>query len=403
MKIRSITCFCSPLENKFPEAIRRLSAFVNALREDAHQIGWEIQTARLSTIPFGIFTNGKDTVREIQSLEKLVEENGFTYLSIGPARLFQPAEYAIIPEILAATKNVFLSGALSHPRKGISMEAVRQCAKIITQAAGITADGFTNLRFCAVSGVQPFTPFFPASYSYGPDTAFAFAMEAADAAVSSFNKAKDVNEGRSFLLSKLEAAAADLGKIARKNARIFNVKFKGFDFSLAPFPEEWCSIGSAMEKLGVRQLGMMGSLTSAAILAEILDRGNWPHVGFNGVMLPVLEDFTLAARSQTPIFSIKDLLMFSSVCGTGLDTVPLPGDISAEAIASLLMDVAALSLRLNKPLTARLMPVPGLKSGEQTRFDFEFFRNGGVMDFPADKIGGLLENSKWVEIRNRYS
>jgi len=115
----------------------------------------------------------------------------------------------------------------------------------------------------------------------------------------------------------------------------------------------------------------------------------------------VLEDSTLAARSETEHFTVKDLLMFSSVCGTGLDTVPLPGDIRADQIEPLLMDISALSLRLKKPLTARLMPVPGLKSGEKTTFDFEFFRNGQIMDFPAAKLGGLLAKSDWISIRNR--
>jgi hypothetical protein len=118
-------------------------------------------------------------------------------------------------------------------------------------------------------------------------------------------------------------------------------------------------------------------------------------------MLPVLEDSTLAARSETGIFTIKDLLMYSAVCGTGLDTVPLPGNISAEKIEALLMDIAALSLRLNKPLTARLMPVPGMESGQKTEFDFAFFQNGGVMDFPGDQIRGLMKKSRWIEINKR--
>ena len=37
------------------------------------------------------------------------------------------------------------------------------------------------------------------------------------------------------------------------------------------------------------------------------------------------------------------------------------GDFNA-----LLLDVAALALRLNKPLTARLMPIPGKKAGRNT-------------------------------------
>ena len=93
--------------------------------------------------------------------------------------------------------------------------------------------------------------------------------------------------------------------------------------------------------------------------------------------------------------------MYSAVCGTGLDTVPLPGDITIDEIGALLIDIAALSLRLNKPLTARLMPVPGLKSGEMTQFDFDFFKNGKILDFPASRLGRALSTSEWIEIRSR--
>lgn len=203
------------------------------------------------------------------------------------------------------------------------------------------------------------------------------------------------------MLAILEGAAQELSIIAKANAKQSGIAFKGFDFSLAPFPEDWCSLGGALEKLGLSQLGKMGTLTAAAILAEALDQGNWPHVGFNGMMLPVLEDSILAARTKSSAFTIKDLLMVSAVCGTGLDTVPLPGDIRAEEIETLLMDIAALSLRLKKPLTARLMPVPGLKAGNLTSFNFEFFKNGNVMDFPAGKISAPLSRSNWVKIRKR--
>jgi hypothetical protein len=67
------------------------------------------------------------------------------------------------------------------------------------------------------------------------------------------------------------------------------------------------------------------------------------------------------------------------VCGTGLDTVPLPGDVSEGELAGNLLDVAALALRLDKPLTARLMPIPGAKAGDLTEFDFPYFSNGQVL------------------------
>ena len=111
---------------------------------------------------------------------------------------------------------------------------------------------------------------------------------------------------------------------------------------------------------------------------------------FSGLMLPVLEDATLAKRAAEGNLSVKDLLMYSAVCGTGLDTVPVPGDASVEQIAALLLDVAALSQRLGKPLTARLMPVPGKKAGDRTEFDFPFFANSRVLGIQAEPLEGFL-------------
>jgi uncharacterized protein (UPF0210 family) len=107
----------------------------------------------------------------------------------------------------------------------------------------------------------------------------------------------------------------------------------GIDFSLAPFPAETISLGAAFERLGVPKVGLHGSLAAAAILTEAIDRARFRRAGFSGLLLPVLEDATLAARAGEGTLTVKDLLLYSAVCGTGLDTVPLPGNTSAEQIA----------------------------------------------------------------------
>ena len=401
MKIRSITCFIHP-EKITNSALQELAAKVDQLAGQFKRAGWEVQSRRMATVPFGQYTNQKNAVKVITALEKKATGLGFNYLSVGPARMLHRNDYALIPEILTATENVFATGIMTHPHRGISIEAIQDCAQIITKIAPATPDGFTNLRFCAMSAVNPFTPFFPAAYGYGPGPSFSLAIECADAAVDAFSTAATVAEGKIKLLKALNKAANVLQQVILKANLQWEMPFKGFDFSLAPFPQDWCSLAGAIEQLGVPRIGMMGSLSAAAILAETLDRGEWRHVGFNGLMLPVLEDSILAQRSIEGTFTVKDLLMYSAVCGTGLDTVPLPGNVSKDAIAALLMDVAALSLRLHKPLTARLMPVPGLKAGEMTGYDFEFFENGKTLDFPAEKLGKALSKSRWVEIASRF-
>ena len=96
-------------------------------------------------------------------------------------------------------------------------------------------------------------------------------------------------------------------------------------------------------------------------------------------MLPVLEDAVLAQRNAEERYGWRDLLAFSAVCGTGLDTIPLPGDTFTEQIEGMLAEVAALAGALRKPLTARLMPIPGLRAGDMTAFDFPYFVNTRIM------------------------
>ena len=276
---------------------------------------------------------------------------------------------------------------MADSHNGISLEAVRACAQVIVKCAPLTPDGFANLRFAALANVLPGAPFFPAAYHQGDRPAFAIATEAADLAVEAFKNAKSLNEGRDTLVRMLEEHAENLVSVARQLQFRFGAQFGGIDFSLAPFPTDEQSLGGAVEGMGVPKIGLHGSLAAAAILTEAVDRANFPHTGFSGFMQPVLEDSVLAKRAAEGTLTVKDLLLYSAVCGTGLDTVPLPGDVNADQIAALLLDLSALALRLDKPLTARLMPIPGKKVGDPTGFDFAFFANSKVMALGSRNVG----------------
>jgi uncharacterized protein (UPF0210 family) len=178
-------------------------------------------------------------------------------------------------------------------------------------------------------------------------------------------------------------------------------KFAGIDFSLAPFPSEAQSLGTAFERLGVQKIGLHGSLLAAAILTEAIDRAHFLHTGFSGLMMPVLEDATLAKRAAEGTLSIKDILLYSAVCGTGLDTVPLPGDTTVEQITPLLLDLSALALRLDKPLTARLMPIPGKKAGDDTNFDFAFFAPSRVMALNSEELINSFSGTETFYLSSR--
>ncbi|HNN13517.1 MAG TPA: DUF711 family protein, partial [Anaerolineales bacterium] len=82
-------------------------------------------------------------------------------------------------------------------------------------------------------------------------------------------------------------------------------------------------------------------------------------------------------------------------------TVPLPGDITADEITPLLLDLCALSLRLSKPLTARLMPIPGKKAGDATTFDFGFFSNSRVMRLDSERLTDALAGDELLPLSSR--
>jgi uncharacterized protein (UPF0210 family) len=139
------------------------------------------------------------------------------------------------------------------------------------------------------------------------------------------------------------------------------------------------SIAYAIERLGLGRFGEPGTVTAAALITAALKETSLRTCGYCGLMLPVLEDAGLAERNNQGLLRLSSLLAYSAVCGTGLDTIPLPGDVSEAQLAAVLLDVGTLGWKLGKPLSARLFPVPGKRAGEYTEFDFAYFVNTRIM------------------------
>ena len=408
MKIRSLTFFANPGWPLDDQQIQLAAEFAAEARPAYESAGFDVQTIRLATPPFpSLLPDCKsETVIEFaQALEAALMPLGFEYIAIGPALPDTPQSYEAISDVIAATENVFSSGVMATPEIGVSLPAVRACAELIHQLAPQDANGFANLFFTALANMPSGTPFFPAACSGDGPPAFAIATEAADLAVDAFTQADNLAEARNNLTQALESNAQKLTSVANALCHQFadsaNLQFGGIDYSLAPYPEIGLSLGTALERLGVPNAGLHGSLAAAAFMTDTVDRADFPRTGFSGLMLPVLEDATLAARAAEGVLTVKDLLLYSAVCGTGLDTVPLPGDVSADQLNAILLDVAVLALRLDKPLTARLMPIPGKIAGDPTGFDFAFFANSRVMGLDAQPLVGHLAGEESFSVKPR--
>lgn len=384
MDIRSVTVFSEPNYN--PQAV---AAFLTAAR---HAFPVPVQSTRLALPPFPTWWNAKqDTAQQAQALAEQVKSVGFNYASLGPVQLPHSADWlAKIPAIIAATDNLFMTVEISDTAGTIDPGRCQQTAVLVQEISTIYANGFGNLYLAALANCPPGSPYFPVAYHGGGAPHFALALEAADLALQAIEQASTLAEARQNLIATIEATAVSLTPLADELARAHGLRFSGLDFSFAPYPTADKSLAGAMEALGLPYVGAPGSLFAAGFITEAIGRANFRRCGFSGLMLSVLEDSVLAERAGAGLVSVQDLLTYSAVCGVGLDTIPLPGDVSEGALTAVLLDTAMLASRLQKPLTARLMPLPGLRAGDPVTFDFPYFADSAVMPLAKAPLTRLL-------------
>ncbi len=399
MRIRSVTCFLR-VDGAAADAQRIAAAGQFAKRSAAalESAGFAVQTIRLATQP--LLTSRTDALASAGRLWQLCAEAGFDFLSFGPVPVDDDeaslAAIDRIPELIRRTENVFVGVLVRSLEHATAFRALRRTARAVWEISRTTPQGFGNLRLAMLAGVEPLCPFFPAAYHDGGRPAVALATDSADLAIRAFAGATSLADARRQLTDAVQAAADRLVELMRPLAEEGDCRFAGIDFSLAPFPDQSRSIGRAIEELGVDCFGAPGTLFAASLVTDCLRRASYPRCGFNGLMIPVLEDSTLALRGREGRFSVNDLLLYSAVCGTGLDTVPLPGEVTEDELAAILLDVAALALRLGKPLTARLMPIPGARAGDPTHFDFPYLADCRVLATKGCGCPRLFDRSAQV-------
>ena len=382
MKIRAITVGIEPGVPLQTTSIAAAGRFAAQLRTECEAIDIPVQTVRLATPPFPSYLHDQpeaDIHRYVKELQDCCQTHGIEYCSIGPVNPQIEAEqrlFAMLPELIANTQTVFASAVLAESGQPLHVPTGRAIAEAIRDIAQATDEGFGNLRLAAVVNCGPHIPFFPAAYHAGP-AAFSLALEAADIVATVTQPGRGLDDFRAALVVEFERQVLPLQQLAQRLVGQGYV-FRGIDISPAPGPGS--SISYAMESLGLGRFGEPGTLAVAAQITAALKETNLHTCGYCGLMLPVLEDVGLAERNNEGRLRLSTLLSYSAVCGTGLDSIPVAGDVSIEKLTALLCDVAALGWKLGKPLSARLLPIPGKKAGDMTNFDFAYFVNTRVMD-----------------------
>jgi uncharacterized protein len=373
-KVRTITAFVRLDRARYLEQIQDALRFLRKAKVGYEKAGFEVQTIRITTQPFPEYTHDLSDDKVLaffRDYDELAGREGFI-ASIGPAMMSDaddPHEAELLGKIIASAKaldgSVFIAG-----EDGIHWKSIQAAAGVIKYLEANTAHSQGNFNFAASSLVPSGTPFYPASYLAGEGKQFAIGLESANVVSEVLASTNSPVEAEMRLSGGLGRFATQIEKTAREISKASGWNYGGLDLSPAPMKE--ISIGRAFENYLGEPLGSRGTLSTAALITRALQAIPVKQAGYSGLMLPVLEDAVIAQRWSEGRLSIDALLSYSAVCGTGLDTIPLPGDITQEQLARILGDVASLSVKWHKPLSARLQPVFGRKPGDLTQFDNPF-------------------------------
>jgi len=368
-RIRTITAFVNLDRNQYEQQFTDAIALLHRAKTTFESRGYQVQTLRVATQPFGDYTKDISDAEAIALFVKIdaIADKNKLMVAIGPAMPNpgdSPAQADLLASILRGTKHIFGSLTVAGS-DGVRWAAVGAAARVIKKLEN-TERSEGNFHFAAAAMVPAMSPFFPAAYNEGFGHAFAVGLESPNVVEAAFKGAPDVATARQRLTEMLSAVAFDVQTHANRIDMETGWRFAGIDLSPAPGVDR--SIGTAIETLTQQPFGSAGTMTAAATITGGVKDVGVKQVGYNGLMLPIAEDQQLARRWNEGRVSLDALLAYSSVCATGLDTVPLPGDITEKELSLIVGDMASLAFKWNKPLTARLMPVTDKQEGDMTEF-----------------------------------
>jgi uncharacterized protein len=384
-KVRAITGFVRLDRSTYQNQISDALVILRSVKTQFESSGYEVESLRLTTQPLAELVADMPEDQALAFLTQLdelsVKENFLP--NVGPAMLHDnddPVIMHLLERVLSTLPNIEASAIIADG-SGIHWKTIRRTAELVKYVSDHSPRSQGNFNFTATAMLKPYAPFFPGSYHTGAGKQFAIGFESANVVDDVFTKDKgNVEAAIADLTAALTKHASVADKVGKKVALESGWTYVGFDPTPAPLGD--VSIGAAIEAFTGAKFGSSGTLTAARIITTAVKAVPVNQVGYSGLMVPVMEDKLLAQRWGEFTYNVDSLLAYSAVCGTGLDTIPLPGDISTEQVERILSDVASLAAKWNKPLSARLQPVQGKRPGDQTDFQDPYLFNTTVHPLP---------------------
>ena len=370
-KVRAITAFVRLDREKYQQQIAEALVVLRKAKVAFESSGYEVETIRVTTQPLAELVadmSEDQALAFLAQFDRLSAKENFIP-NVGPGMMHEsddPATMHLLERALSTLQNIQASAIIADDA-GIHWKTIRRTAELVKYVSEHSPRSQGTFKFTATAMLKPLSPFFPGSYHIGSGRQFAIGFEGANVVRDVFVKDKgNADAAISDLTAALTKHASVADAAGKKVAAETGWTYVGVDPTPAPLGD--VSIGAAIEAFTGAKFGSSGTLTAARIITTAVKAVPVKQVGYSGLMVPVMEDKLLAQRWAESTYDIDSLLAYSAVCGTGLDTIPLPGKISLDQMERIYADVASLATKWNKPLSARLQPIPNKKPGERTDF-----------------------------------
>ena len=375
---------CRRIRDKIESCAERLVPVAEAIERE---LGIPIVNKRISVTPIAIVaesSEAEDCVCFAETMDRAAKDCGVDFIG-GFSALVQKGFtrgdrklVASIPEALATTDVVCSSVNVGSTRAGINMDAVAEMGRIVKRTAERTEDrgGFGCAKLVVFCNAVEDNPFMAGAFhgvgepecevSVGVSGPGVVCHALREVRGAPFDVVAETIKRTAFRVTRMGQL------VAQEASRRLGVPFGIVDLSLAPTPAVGDSVARILEEMGLEVCGTHGTTAALALLNDAVKKGGVMasgHVGgLSGAFIPVSEDEGMIAAAQSGALHLDKLEAMTCVCSVGLDMIAVPGDTTAETIAAIIADEAAIGMVNSKTTAVRVIPAPGRKVGDTVEF-----------------------------------
>ena len=348
--------------NKITTKARNLVSTGKAIEKE---FGIPIVNKRISITPIALVGQAAchtpdDYVEIAKVLDKAAHEVGVNFIggySAIVSKGMTPSDELLIrsiPKALASTELICSSVNVGSTKTGINMDAVRLIGDIVKETAMLTKDNDSLgcAKFVALCNAPDDNPFMAGAFHGVSEADTIINVGVSGPGVVKYALSNLHNANFEELCETIKKTAFKITRVgqlvAQEASKRLGVPFGIIDLSLAPTPAIGDSVAEILEEIGLERAGAPGTTAALALLNDQVKKGGVmasSYVGgLSGAFIPVSEDQGMIDAVKEGSLTIEKLEAMTCVCSVGLDMIAIPGDTSAETIAGIIADEAAIGM-----------------------------------------------------------